>query len=382
MYILFVAAPIVCFLLWLRFGRDEKPVETVEFYPPEGLTPSEIGYLLDGKVQAHDMLSMILWWASQKLLVIEESSRGEFLLRRICALPAGRKPFEKTLWNALFFESECVDLREPNIEFSIALNQAKRELINGYKKDVRTNLYTRVSMQATIACALITLVPLIAFIVHTALINASTMSYGKGTDMEEILGYSAGVAAFCSFILYGAGHRKRLSLGMVSKDGSASMQLNANLNFLIPFVIMVVIGIIGSVILDLPNMMMATASVAICIFFTVNVRQRTDYYKRILGSILGFKNFIKVAKADQMKELFADDPQYYFKILPFAWIFGLSNIWADRFENIIMESPDWYMGYYENDQFTSYMFVGSLDRLQNISPGIFQHRWGRKRGAV
>ena len=43
--------PLFLTVFWFKYGRDEKVVKTVEFYPPDDLTPGEIGYLIDGKVQ-------------------------------------------------------------------------------------------------------------------------------------------------------------------------------------------------------------------------------------------------------------------------------------------------------------------------------------------
>ena len=46
---LFLLGPVGAFLLWYLFGRDDKLVKTLEFYPPDELTPGEIGYLVDGR---------------------------------------------------------------------------------------------------------------------------------------------------------------------------------------------------------------------------------------------------------------------------------------------------------------------------------------------
>jgi hypothetical protein len=318
---------------------------------------------VDGKVQLRDLLSMILWWASQKLLVIEEKSSGKFLIRRICAMPAGRMSFEKTLWNALFYESECVDLSEPNIEFSMALKQAKRGLIKGYNKNIETSLYTKESIYATIICSFITMASLIAFIVDAVHANISIVSGITFKDFSDIVVVIFIVSGFFNVATFKFRSGKSIVIGLPAKDGSASTQIRVDLIFLIPFVIMIIVGIISGISLDLPKMIAATISIAICMFFTVNARKRTESYGNILGRVLGFKKFLKVANVEQMEKLFANDPQYYFKILPFAWVFGLSNIWSDKFKIIIAEPPDAYMEYNDNDMYTSYMFIDELDRF-------------------
>ncbi|MCL2493480.1 MAG: DUF2207 domain-containing protein, partial [Clostridiales bacterium] len=183
--IVFIAAPLLCLLLWILFGRDKKPVETVEFYPPDGLPSGEVGYLVDGKVQSRDMLSMILWWASQGFLKIEETSEGQFTVFKTGALPAGVKSYQTTFWNALFAQGDRVDLGTPNTTLSMALDQSKRQLVSGYKQDMHTNLYTKASIRATVACSLLAVAPLIAFIVYTMLAGAPT-TFGGGVNTQAI----------------------------------------------------------------------------------------------------------------------------------------------------------------------------------------------------
>lgn len=60
-YILFLI-PIIFLLISLficyKFGRDDKVVETVEFYPPQGFNSLEIGFLFKGKADNQDVTSL------------------------------------------------------------------------------------------------------------------------------------------------------------------------------------------------------------------------------------------------------------------------------------------------------------------------------------
>ena len=38
--------------MWIKFGKDERVIETVEFYPPKGFNSAEIGFLYKGKAEA------------------------------------------------------------------------------------------------------------------------------------------------------------------------------------------------------------------------------------------------------------------------------------------------------------------------------------------
>lgn len=69
------------------------------------------------------------------------------------------------------------------------------------------------------------------------------------------------------------------------------------------------------------------------------------------------KNFLS---SQEKKLAFQARNQMFFeKFLPYAVAFGVEKIWAQRFKNIQMTSPDWYQGY-SSGSFTSMMLVNSL----------------------
>lgn len=55
-------------ILWWKYGKDRKYVKTVEFYPPDNLSPAQIGYAADGKVDQKDLISLIIYHAKKGYL--------------------------------------------------------------------------------------------------------------------------------------------------------------------------------------------------------------------------------------------------------------------------------------------------------------------------
>ena len=43
--------------------------------------------------------------------------------------------------------------------------------------------------------------------------------------------------------------------------------------------------------------------------------------------------------------LVEEDPEYFYNIMPYAYVMGLSDKWAKKFEKIRVNQPDWYHGY-------------------------------------
>lgn len=72
--------------------------------------------------------------------------------------------------------------------------------------------------------------------------------------------------------------------------------------------------------------------------------KRTKAGNQVYGQILGFKEFIKKAELDRLKMLVEENPSYYYDIMPYAYVLGLSDQWIENFETMHMSEPDWYSG--------------------------------------
>lgn len=72
--------------------------------------------------------------------------------------------------------------------------------------------------------------------------------------------------------------------------------------------------------------------------------KRTKAGNQVYGQILGFKEFIKKAELDRLKMLVEENPSYYYDIMPYAYVLGLSDQWIENFETMHMPEPDWYSG--------------------------------------
>ena len=99
-----------------------------------------------------------------------------------------------------------------------------------------------------------------------------------------------------------------------------------------------------------------------CQFFTVNMLQRTSGSIALMGKILGLKNFIEAAELDRIDALVEENPAYYYDVLPYAYVMGLTDKWAKNFERINIQAPDWYQGYDMSDRmFDAWVFSSMIN---------------------
>ncbi len=71
------------------------------------------------------------------------------------------------------------------------------------------------------------------------------------------------------------------------------------------------------------------------------------------------KNFLN--SQERQLEFQAKNQLFFEKLLPFAVAFGVEKVWADRFKDINLKEPDWYVGYTTGRVFTADAFTRSLN---------------------
>lgn len=82
------------------------------------------------------------------------------------------------------------------------------------------------------------------------------------------------------------------------------------------------------------------------------IAKRTDEAQAMYGRMLGFKNFLRLAKVSEMEKLLEENPDYYLDILPYCMIMGLSKRLDKKTE--FLAAPEWA------DGFSAKRFASSL----------------------
>ncbi|MDE7297004.1 MAG: DUF2207 domain-containing protein, partial [Clostridia bacterium] len=113
-----------------------------------------------------------------------------------------------------------------------------------------------------------------------------------------------------------------------------------------------------------PVLLIAFASLtgAVCGFYFC----RTEEFTEKLGHILGFKQFITVTEKDRIKIMLEEDPELFYRILPYAQVLGVTDAWTDKFEGLDMQKPK-YMNYSGTDMVFDYLIWRSLFRNMNTT---------------
>lgn len=101
---------------------------------------------------------------------------------------------------------------------------------------------------------------------------------------------------------------------------------------------------------------------AICLKY---MPKRTTYGNKMLTKIKGFKNYLETVEKDKLETLVMQDSEYFYNILPYAYVLGVSDTWINKFETISLEPPSWL------DNSTTFD-ISSFDTFMNTTMDYIQ----------
>ena len=93
-----------------------------------------------------------------------------------------------------------------------------------------------------------------------------------------------------------------------------------------------------------PNLVLygVTVMTWILILLSHKMQQDTPYRIELMSRLLGFRQFINSAEMPMLKALVDENPNYFYDVLPYAIVFGLSDKWCKQFKEIDFDPPTWY----------------------------------------
>lgn len=366
MIIILFALPIVfaiiSFLLWAKYGKDDKAIETIEFYPPEGFNSAEVGFLYKGQADKNDVVSLLIYLANKGYLRIEESvekalfsTKKGFKIIKIKEYD-GNNINEKVFLSGLFNskESSITLLRKlrkymknPQQEVSEEDNSQSKsqevtatDLYNNFyitlnaivenlnDKENKHKIFEKSTSSKSLAVILMIIVSVIT------IIGIPTLEYASISE----LGLTLFIALFY-IPFYAVTFAKKIPLTFRLFWGGFTIFHSMMFFSALP---------IKKAIFDdsilLSGFLIGLVCIITMIFCFKAMPKRTPYGNKILGKIKGFRTFLETAEKPKLEELVMQNPSYFYNILPFTYVLGVSDKWIKKFETISLQAPNWYSG--------------------------------------
>ncbi len=359
-YVLFPALFFAAIALWLKFGRDDAIYPTVEFYPPKGLTPAEIGYIFDGKIDPYDLTAMLVYWANLGCMkIIEEveevglifkKKKSNMKLQKVSDLPDQAKQFEKTYFDGLFGTyavNGIVEIDDLKDSFYVTLEQVRKKLVSSFKN---RRIFSKEGNLAWFGMIMIGI--LILMLVFIGVISTVNPYAFWANIIASFVGSAliGGIVATSAYLF-------TLVKTRLPKDrftvilGSVGM--------------LVIAGLLTAGLLYVLSAgwlyWVGTCLAFLVLLWSPYAQKRTREGNEWLAHLLGLKAFIENAEKDRILTLIEADPNYFYSVLPYAMVLGVTDKWAEKFESITQNSPDWYVSNNSTRVFSAAYFASDLN---------------------
>lgn len=324
---------IISLLYWHKKGRDPKGTGVIvaQYDVPDSVTPMEVGGIVNQKVTAADISAQIIYLATKgyvKIRQIDERVMGVFhaadfeltALKDFSDLP---NSFDQKLLRSLFTTD----------------HQPKSSSLAGLlfkSMTVKNPVESAVSSQSVRLSDLKNVFYQDASAVVTGVLNALVRK-GYYKNLGKMKYGGGGIFITVFMVLW-------ISLFF---GGMVSVFLKEN-------PIPMIVGIFFSIVIS-----------AIIYHFSPAKTERGVVIKEYL---LGLKEYLQIAEKDRLQFHNAPDkkPEVFEKLLPYAMVLGVVDVWAKEFEGIYTVPPSWYSGA-PGSAFNVVAFGNTLQNFSSIA---------------
>ena len=377
---------------WIKYGKNyDKVAKTVEFYPPENLNAAEIGYIYNSKEANNKLtIALIIQLASKGYIKIDDVSNTVITITNLAVKPKELKSFESTL------PVREIEIKKTH-DIDTYLQEEESKLMKEWFKDKDIKVLrdkTKIEDFLRVKDNLIENK-------YIEIIRDNEESRYKNIDKkkeeyeqelkkyeEEKKKYDEKIAQLPELsgmekIVYNnlfnskeeivLSEHKTFYKTFTEIANALNSQTNKKVydeksykQIIGAFFRIIIIAILSyvsySIIEDLDPKWsilyyLSFSCIAISIFFTIIMGRKTKYGEQISARVLGFRDFLLKVEKENLEALVEKDPKYFYNILPYTYVLGISKKWVKKFENIPM--PEVEMGDFD------YTSVDTINSLYN-----------------
>lgn len=345
-YIIIAACVVLAALFALKFlvfNKDNlTPIVNTE--APDNMDPLLMGKLIDNKADKSDVTSLIYYWADKGFIKINLSDQKDVELIKIYnTLPKEYPHYQHVMYNNLFKKGELVKISSLTNSFYSTVDAVIKE-VNADNAKLHTFSSMAAAVAFTVIGALLMMVP--------PVIMAMTRISTKLFIIPPLLMVIPAALIF--------------SLTCFVKNNSLKWSRGKQIGILIAIALLAALCSAIYLILT-PSYVMETAPrILVCVASFIIVMcstlliSRTEEYTKKLNTIVGFRDFILNAEKDKLEVMLESNPEFYYHILPYAQVLGVSDIWTEKFKELTVAPPKWAYGYSAVDTLFDFMLLNSL----------------------
>lgn len=298
---------------WFLTLRSPRLSVSSRSLPPDSALPCDLPFLLAGAKPDFNML--LCHWASLGYLSIAVDPQGHVSLLRHMYMGNERRGLECKLFAALFARADRCD--GASIHYKNTAKSAAGALARFWGR----RLYERGSGNVLVMRALAALCSGVALLSAASFLLPVLPLRWLVLALCFVLGAAMSACVQLAAIRWYLRHVPVLALG-----GACA-------------VAMLVLGNLSG---TFPLMLLAAALSALTGVLTRHGGQRSRAGGRLLGQVLGFRQFLRRVTPSHLLMRLQRDPQYFYRTLPYAEAMGLGAMFARKFGDTELDPCEWY----------------------------------------
>lgn len=309
---------IILILVKNRFVKSG--IQTVEFYPPAGFSPLDVAKAYRGKIKSKDFAALILDWAAKGFISIKMEGRRHLILTKLSDFKADKKGNvsskndERRYFNALFNKKDVYDTEKEKHKYNSKISTAVKNLYEKPSEKSKKILLYKLPIQ------ILSFLPFVFYLIW------SNKFFTFDMPVFFLLVFPA--IALLVFVY--------MPIPLWFKIIWCSGFGGAPLGILISSVL-TVYDPFKLVWIMLAVLLLGSLS-------THFIRCFTKEELAVRGKVLGFKNFLVTAELDRLNLMLEQDPEYYYNILPYCYVFGITHKMEKKFAALHVENPAYCEG--------------------------------------
>jgi len=331
--ILFV---IITLLLWRIYGKDNKVIEPISFYPPEEINSAELALLYNGKVYKDDVISLLPFLANRGYIKISKIEVETFLGLSQSYNLTKLKDYDGKDANERSFIASLFKGPKKTVNTTVNTNELPKPFYNTIVR-IADNLNTKKKSKIFNKSASQKKLYVIGMIVITYILITfrpaiESTTLGTAGIKPLLIGIIIpGIMFPITYIITFCGRKS-----LIDRLKCSSLGLFGLIPWLLCVLPTLLVNLMYSIIY-----MIGFVCIVIMILLLNILPKRTLYGDEMLGKIKGFQKSIETLENSKFEELVTDNPNYFYEILPYTYVLGLSKKWINEFGKNITKMPDW-----------------------------------------
>lgn len=356
-----------CYFGIIHSNRFHKRDMLKESYPIKEIEIGSLGYILDGIVDEADIISILIEWANQNYIQIRDENQTISLVI-INELPQDAKPYEQHLFDLIFTRYTMVtidQLKERNLKKQMLA--IEKEILAAQENQRKKAIYANTSFLWQILSIPAICIPLA--------LTMFACIYEQQYQFSKSLTYAFSCAGiiYINCLPWVWIFKKRSQLSKSTQDVYRVLMMLINFitgALLYRYLLMNQTPVVYAAI----NFVLTLLFACIIIFMD----RRTFYGRNLYMRLLSLRQYIRTANSEQLTTYLYDNPYYFEDMLPYAWIFDITDIWGKKFTSIPLDAPVWYFHANADAQSTIY-WMRALDGSLNTIKNALYYETGKKK---